>query len=569
MNGFSRIGSFLFGQGVPELAAEDHTRMVCSDSDDDGPLLAPGSERVHVDGDFNVSVVPRDVLETPDASISPPRGGFHIRATPSTQPPCYPDTPRPSSRLFPDALPAHRFCSPRLSDPATSSDSITVNTSGGNVTSPAPGKYGSPFYTSSCEDSLGAAAAGRSTDVDARKTTPSGRTNPSPPHTPGAKRKVDWASTPIDDQVHTEVIDYSPSPVPLRPILKRQTRVYGTPGNTPYPGAHWHDDTDSGYHNSPSSLSSTGNSNYSSFVKDFSLSPGGEGMHPVTRCAVKPKKFDGKNWSGYKLHFLSVAQANCWNQNEAARVLKSSLDDDVALMLRRRLRRGDATLEDVFAALDARFNVPGPDYVLRSKVRRTTQKPNQTVAQFQKELMRVLACRVDAEESPEALEQFVHGMIDPRMQKYVAKRQPEDIHEALVYAREFEETNAWMSSATRQVTKRIAMISLGNDEKVTPPPVPSNEQSAALSPESAKLIAELMKKVEALEIHNQEAAERSRLWKERRQQGFQKKWNSNGRDDRRNKPTQDGDAGRPAVRQVKAADAEDSIAGDAAESGET
>ena len=68
--------------------------------------------------------------------------------------------------------------------------------------------------------------------------------------------------------------------------------------------------------------------------------------------------------------------------------------------------------------------------------------------------MRVLACRVDAEESPEALEQFVYGMLDPKMQKYVAKRQPEDIHEALLYAREYEETTAWMGSATRSITKK-------------------------------------------------------------------------------------------------------------------
>ena len=35
LNGISRIGSFLFGQEDRELSADEPTRMVCSDSDDD------------------------------------------------------------------------------------------------------------------------------------------------------------------------------------------------------------------------------------------------------------------------------------------------------------------------------------------------------------------------------------------------------------------------------------------------------------------------------------------------------------------------------------------------------
>ena len=80
------------------------------------------------------------------------------------------------------------------------------------------------------------------------------------------------------------------------------------------------------------------------------------------------------------------------------------------------------------------------------------------MAQFQKELIRVLACLFDAEESPEALEKFVHVLADPKMQKYVAKRQPEDIHEAPLYAREYEETSACMNSATSSVTKRLNRV---------------------------------------------------------------------------------------------------------------
>ena len=121
--------------------------------------------------------------------------------------------------------------------------------------------------------------------------------------------RVDWASTPQDRQAPSGIVDYSQSPV-TPPILKRQPRVYGN--QTPYLGAKCHYGcSDSGYPQTSPSLNSTGNSNYSSYVSDFSLSPGGTQLSPVSRCTVKPKKFDGKNRSGYKMHFLSVAQANC------------------------------------------------------------------------------------------------------------------------------------------------------------------------------------------------------------------------------------------------------------------
>ena len=75
MNGISRIGSFLFGQEDPELSADEPTRMVCSDSDDDGHSLVSGSERIHVDGDFNISVSPRDVVDPLGSPVSPLKVG--------------------------------------------------------------------------------------------------------------------------------------------------------------------------------------------------------------------------------------------------------------------------------------------------------------------------------------------------------------------------------------------------------------------------------------------------------------------------------------------------------------
>ena len=85
---------------------------------------------------------------------------------------------------------------------------MTVNTSGGSLPSLTPGKYGAAYETLRCDDSLGEAAAHVSTDVDVG-TPPSGRQSATPPPTPRGKRKVDWASTPNNEQVQTSMVNYS------------------------------------------------------------------------------------------------------------------------------------------------------------------------------------------------------------------------------------------------------------------------------------------------------------------------------------------------------------------------
>ena len=201
MNGISRIGSFLFGQGVNELAAEESTRMADSDSGGESHVGLPVGERVHVVGDLNVSAVPRDVLGSSDDTLPSLGESYDLRQTPDIRQRQFPDTPRPQPQpqsyggIF-----CRRFQQP-LSEIESQGDSMTVNTSGGNVTSPTTGKYGTPFSTSELDDSLGAAAR-TSTDVDGSQlqTTDLGKSSRSGSPVPNRKRRVDWASTPQDGQ---------------------------------------------------------------------------------------------------------------------------------------------------------------------------------------------------------------------------------------------------------------------------------------------------------------------------------------------------------------------------------
>ena len=155
---------------------------------------------------------------------------------------------------------------------------------------------------------------------------------------------------------------------------------------------------------------------------------------------------------------MSCAQANGWAPQQSALVLKACLNENAALFLRRNLRRQDATLEEIFQCLDERYCAPGPEYVLRGKLRRLTQRPDQSVSSYQLELMGLMANRADVEESAWAVEQFIYGLNDTYMQKYVAKRCPADLHDALTYAKAYEEMNSWLKGETKKPSKRVCAV---------------------------------------------------------------------------------------------------------------
>ena len=204
---------------------------------------------------------------------------------------------------------------------------------------------------------------------------------------------------------------------------------------------------------------------YQSFLEDFSLGDRtATAATPVIHCVIKPKKFDGTNWPGYRLHFMSCAQANGWAPQQSALVLKACLNENAALFLRRNLRRQDATLEEIFQCLDERYCAPGPEYVLRGKLRRLTQRPDQSVSSYQLELMALMANRADVEESAWAVEQFIYGLNDTYMQKYVAKRCPADLHDALTYAKAYEEMNSWLKGEPKKVNKRVCAVTAVTDQ---------------------------------------------------------------------------------------------------------
>ena len=273
----------------------------------------------------------------------------------------------------------------------------------------------------------------------------------------------------------------------------------------------YHQRVDSGFGSVGASPATSGDSsssaddtahNNTAYINEL-LNTTGNTTVPVARCVLRPKKFKGKNWNGYKWHFLAVAQVNGWSPDEAARMLKACLDDSVALVLKRALRQDDVTIHALFKALDERYNVPGPDYVLKGKVRRTTQRPGQTVDQYQMELVKVLSGRLDTEDSEVALEQFIFGLSDPRMAKYLAKRHPIDLHDALKFAREYEETSTWMGNVGR--SKRIGYVGAeANNEPPTTRQDTARQSSTTQTQSASEQMAALIKRVDELSARGQQ-----------------------------------------------------------------
>ena len=170
----------------------------------------------------------------------------------------------------------------------------------------------------------------------------------------------------------------------------------------------------------------------------------------------KLRYFDGKDWEAYKLHFLSCQVSNRWGDDEAAAILTSHLIGDAAFALTH-VPAQERTLSALLNVLDERYDLVGPDYIIKGKLRRTVQRNNQSLQTFADSIMRVTWSSYGEQGASMALEQFIQGLADPRMQKHVAKRQPKSLPEALSVARQFEETESWVQTAHRP-SRRIARV---------------------------------------------------------------------------------------------------------------
>ena len=159
----------------------------------------------------------------------------------------------------------------------------------------------------------------------------------------------------------------------------------------------------------------------------------------------KPQCFDGKNWDSYKVHFTACVAANNWSTAESVSILSAKLIGEAALVLTQK-QLSAWTYGELLKALDDRYSVTGPTYILKSKLRSTYQRPDQTVQSFGDELTTLVVGKLAdyQEEQRRILEQFVEGLYHGHTSKSVARKQPTTLQEAIHLAQEHEQMHEWV-----------------------------------------------------------------------------------------------------------------------------
>ena len=167
--------------------------------------------------------------------------------------------------------------------------------------------------------------------------------------------------------------------------------------------------------------------------------------HHTSGVVLQPQKYDGEGcWSSYKLHFLSCADSNGWTESERCSYLKARLTGRAALVL---AQANKWNLQMLLQALDTRFGVAAPDYVIKGKIRRLVQLENQTLNDYAETLVRAITNRPETEvaERKAILEQFKFGIRDIHVKHYVCKREPVNLKDALKHANDCVAIDNWLA----------------------------------------------------------------------------------------------------------------------------
>ena len=106
------------------------------------------------------------------------------------------------------------------------------------------------------------------------------------------------------------------------------------------------------------------------------------GCTATSTLIMLPRNYDGEScWTAYKLHFLSVVHSNAWTEDEACSFLKARLTGDAALVLAQATQL-EWTLQMLLGALDSRYGVAAPEYVIKARFRDLVQEENQTIDDY-------------------------------------------------------------------------------------------------------------------------------------------------------------------------------------------
>ena len=165
---------------------------------------------------------------------------------------------------------------------------------------------------------------------------------------------------------------------------------------------------------------------------------------------VKPAKFNGENWEAYKLQFESCARANKWGPEECGRYLAASLVGNAAYTLAMK-DDGEWSFRDLWDALEERYGQPSSEFLIRNKLRKVRQQPNQPLQALADDILQLVkgCSSSQLERDRLAVDAFIEALGDVDVRRYLLENEPYNIQDALRKARKFNDIKSASGTANR------------------------------------------------------------------------------------------------------------------------
>ena len=162
------------------------------------------------------------------------------------------------------------------------------------------------------------------------------------------------------------------------------------------------------------------------------------------RKQKEPDKYDGEKveWQDFIVHFETVATWNGWTDLEKGLQLATCLRGKAQKVLSELKPSQKSDYHTLTSVLAERFNPPHRENVFRAMLRQRKRLPKESLMDFGCEVSR-LAHKAYLKFPYEALdqvsrEQFVRGLFDVDMKRYVDLQNPSSLEEAISLATQFE-----------------------------------------------------------------------------------------------------------------------------------
>ena len=162
------------------------------------------------------------------------------------------------------------------------------------------------------------------------------------------------------------------------------------------------------------------------------------------RKQKEPDKFDGDKveWADFIAHFNVVARWNDWTYSEKGLQLATCLRGKAQKVLSSIPESLNGDYETVRSTLEKRFNPLHRENAFRAGFRRRKREARESLMDYGSDVMR-LTQRAYPEFSSDALdqvarEQFISGLSDIEMKRFVDLRGPHSLYEAVSLATQFE-----------------------------------------------------------------------------------------------------------------------------------